>query len=263
MRTRYANIAAALIALAVAAPLRAANYTDWWWGGSALDGEGVNVGQQANTVFVSWFTYDEQGNGMWVVFSGPLDSMGKVVSGLLYRTTGPALGTTYDPAKVIRTSVGNATLTFADMHNATFAWSVNGKSGSLALVRQTYGGSGFVGDFDGFTDGNLRCSTMGYDPMPTDMPVHSKGSLSMSTAGGVASGTAQFDAYTCSWTGAYAQSGQMVHITGHATCPTPLGPASLDLTLFVLNRAVVGWQKMSSMTTGCMQTEQFALVRRD
>jgi hypothetical protein len=260
MRIRNAGIAAGLFVLTFSLPSRAANYTDWWWGGLARDGEGVNVGQQADTVFVSWFTYDEQGNGMWVVFSGPLDGTGKIVNGLVYRTTGPALGTTYDPAKVNRMKVGNATLTFSDMHHATLDWSVNGKSGSLALVRETYGGSSIAGTFDGYTDGNLHCPGMGYYGMPTDTPVHSKGSLTISAAGGQASGSALFDAYTCSWTGAYAQSGQMVHVTGSASCPM-LGTASIDLTLFVLDRAIVGWQNMSSMSNGCMQIEQFSMVR--
>ena len=263
MRINHATLAAGFLALAVALPSRAANYTDWWWGGPALSGEGVNVGQQANTVFVSWFTYDEQGNGMWVVFSGPLDNTGKVVTGTLYRTTGPALGTTFDPTKVNAAPVGTGTLTFADMHRGTFAWSVNGKSGLLSLVRQTYGASTFDGNYDGYTDGDLSCPGMGYYPMPTDTPIHSKGTLSMAAAGGQVSGTALFDAYTCTWTGTYAQSGQMVHITGSAACPLPLGPSSLDLTLFVLDRAIVGWQKMFGTTTGCSQTEQFSVVPHD
>ena len=129
---RIRTIAIALVALAFTLPARAGNYTDWWWGGAAQDGQGVNVGQQANTVFVSWFTYDLQGDGMWVVFSGPLDSTGRV-TGTFFRTTGPALGTPFDKTKVLPTPVGTGTLTFTDMHHATFEWSVEGKSGTLPL----------------------------------------------------------------------------------------------------------------------------------
>jgi len=263
MRTRLATIAATLLALTLALPLRAANYTDWWWGGAGLDGEGVNVGQQAGTVFVSWFTYDEQGNGMWVVFSGQFDSTGKVVSGAVYRTTGPALGATYDPAKVNRTPVGDATLTFLDMHRATFAWNVNGKSGSLPLVRQTYGASVIAGNFEGYTSGNLQCPGTGPYPMPTDTPVYAKGSMSISTAYGGTTGVYQFGTTACTWTGTAAQSGQLVHIAGNTTCPGTIGAGSIDLTLFVLDHAVVGWQKSSSAANGCVQTEQFSLIRSE
>ena len=74
MRIRV--VVAALVALLVGAPARAANYTDWWWGGSALTGQGLNVGQHGSMIFASWFAYDESGRGMWVVFSGPLNAAG-------------------------------------------------------------------------------------------------------------------------------------------------------------------------------------------
>ncbi len=114
----------------------AANYTDWWWN-PAQSGHGLNVGQQGNTVFLSWFTYDETGKGMWVVLSGVLH--GNVVEGDFFRTTGPKLGDAFDPAGVVATKVGTGKMTFGGLHAATFDWTVNGKSGSVALVRQSFG----------------------------------------------------------------------------------------------------------------------------
>jgi hypothetical protein len=114
----------------------AANYTDWWWN-PAQSGHGLNVGQQGNTVFLSWFTYDEAGQGMWVVLSGPL--AGNAVQGDFYRTTGPKLGEPFNPAAVAAAKVGTGRISFASLHSATFDWTVNAKSGSVALVRQSYG----------------------------------------------------------------------------------------------------------------------------
>jgi hypothetical protein len=167
--------------------------------------------------------------------------------------------------------VGGGTLTFDDMHHATFAWSVDSMNGTMALVRQTYGASRIAGDFDGFTDGNLHCDNMGMGmemgmpPEPTDMDLHAQGSLSISVAGGKATGAATFDSHACQWSGDYAQSGQLVHITGTAMCPPPVGAAVLDLTLLVVDRALVGWQRvtMSSMMASCVQMEQFSMLRRD
>jgi hypothetical protein len=271
MRIRFANIVAAFFALCLSLPATAANYADWWWGGPAQSGQGVNVGQQANLVFASWFSYDEQGNGMWLVFSGPLDGAGKVVQGTLYRTTGPALGTTFDATKVAAAAVGSGTLMFDDMHHATFVWSVDGMNGRMTLVRQSYGASRIAGDFDGFTDGTLHCDNMGMAmgmgmPMePTDMTLHAQGSLSISVAGGQATGTAAFGSQTCAWTGDAVQSGQMVHVTGTAMCPPPVGAAALDLSLLVVDRALVAWQRLtsSSMMGSCAQMEQYSMVRRD
>jgi len=272
MRVRI--VFAALVALLIAMPARASNYTDWWWGGSAQTGQGVNVGQHGGMIFASWFTYDESGNGMWLVFSGPLDAAGRVVTGTLYRTTGPALGSSFDPAKVVATSVGTGTLIFADMHHATFNWSVDGKSGTLALVRQSYGATAIAGRYEGTTDGEVVCSDMmepGPMPMPmsmppTDMAIHGPMTLSISVAGTEVNGVATVGGATCSWTGTATQSGQTVRILGTATCASPLETAALDLTLLALDRALVGWQKISTAMgmgmgmSGCTRTEQFALV---
>lgn len=72
---------------------RIANYQDWWWN-DQQSGQGLNIGQQNDVLFVSWFTYDEAGAGMWLVMSATL--VGNSVTGEWIRTTGPALGTPFD-----------------------------------------------------------------------------------------------------------------------------------------------------------------------
>src|SRR4030095_9268515 len=106
---------------------------------------------------------------------------------------------------------------------------------------------------------------MGMNPEPMDMTVHAQGSLSISVAGGEATGVPTFDAHACEWTGSYAQSGQLVHITGTESCPSPMDASNFDLTLLVVDRALVGWQKtsMTSMMNNCVRMEQFSLLRRD
>jgi hypothetical protein len=76
---------------------------------------------------------------MWLVMSrGEKLADGKY-SGTLYRTTGPSFDATpWDPAQVERTPVGNATFTFADINNGTFAYTVNGTSRSEPITRQVY-----------------------------------------------------------------------------------------------------------------------------
>ena len=45
----------------------------------------------------------------------------------------------FDPALVTPTAVGTGTLTFADVDNATFAYTVNGVSQTKAITRQAFG----------------------------------------------------------------------------------------------------------------------------
>ena len=61
-------------------------------------------------------------------------------SGTLYTTTGPPFSATpFNPALVNATAVGNATLTFSDLNNASFAYVVNGISQTKAITRQVFG----------------------------------------------------------------------------------------------------------------------------
>jgi hypothetical protein len=118
MRSRCLALAFLLATLSFATPLLAtvANYSDWWWN-DQQSGHGLNIGQQNDVLFVSWFMYDETGAGMWLTMTATL--VGNVATGNWVRTTGPQLGTTFDPALVIRTTVGTGTLTFASLHEAT------------------------------------------------------------------------------------------------------------------------------------------------
>jgi hypothetical protein len=63
-----------------------------------------------------------------------------VYAGTLFQTTGPAFDAVpFTPAQVVATAVGMGTLTFTDINNATFAYTVNGVTQSKALTRQVFG----------------------------------------------------------------------------------------------------------------------------
>jgi len=135
LRLCGAALVAALLACAAPAAATTANYQDWWWN-DQQSGHGLNIGQQEDVLFVSWFTYDEAGAGMWLVMTANL--VGTRATGDWYRTSGPPLGTPFDPTKVVKTIVGTGTLTFGSLHDATLDWTVNGKSGSVLLTRQSW-----------------------------------------------------------------------------------------------------------------------------
>jgi hypothetical protein len=114
------------------------NFSDLWWAGQSESGWGVNVTHQGNILFATWFTYGPDGKGMWLVMPRG-DSTGAMSwSGPLYTTTGPALGTPWDNAKVKATPVGTATFSYSDGNNGVFTAVVNGKTISKAIMRQTY-----------------------------------------------------------------------------------------------------------------------------
>lgn len=104
----------------------ATNFQDIWWKSPATSesGWGINLNHQGDTIFATWFTYDEGGDPLWLVVTAT-KSAPNVFTGDLYRTTGPSFSSVpFNPALVVPTKVGTATFTFADGNNATFTYTV-------------------------------------------------------------------------------------------------------------------------------------------
>jgi hypothetical protein len=122
------------------------NYQDLWWAAPAgsESGWGVNLTQQGQTIFATWFTYDLDQTPLWLSVTAPQTAAG-TFSGTLYRTTGPPFNTTpFLPAAVTATAVGTATFTFSDGNTGTFSYTVNGVSQTKAITRQVLVAPGTV-----------------------------------------------------------------------------------------------------------------------
>jgi hypothetical protein len=112
------------------------DYTDLWWNPSE-SGWGLAVTQQGSVMFLAWYVYDGSGKPMWYVAPDCVVT-GTLCTGTLYRTTGPALGATFDPSKVQATMAGSVTLTFSDANDGTLSYTVNGASATKAITRQVF-----------------------------------------------------------------------------------------------------------------------------
>ena len=114
------------------------NYTSLWWDPEE-SGWGINFSQQGDIVFGTLFTYDASGQPMWLVMSDGRKQPGRVFSGALYRTTGPAFNaqpfTPVGPGNL--TQVGTMTVGFADQF-AALAYTVNGVTVNKTLRRQAF-----------------------------------------------------------------------------------------------------------------------------
>jgi hypothetical protein len=133
-------------AAATASLAAATNYTDLWWAAPAgsESGWGINLTQEGQTIFATWFTYDLDGMPMWLSATTANTAPG-VYAGTLYRTTGPAFDAVpFNPANVVLTAVGTATFTFSDGNDATFAYTVNAVSQAKAITRQVFQAPGTV-----------------------------------------------------------------------------------------------------------------------
>ena len=115
------------------------DYSDLWWGGSSQNGWGITIIQQGSTLFPVWYTYDANGKPFWYVMpGGTWNAAGDTYSGAIYRTTGsPWVGMIYDPTKLTVTTAGTYAIKFAGT-GATFSYTADGHSGTMALVRQPF-----------------------------------------------------------------------------------------------------------------------------
>jgi hypothetical protein len=117
------------------------------WLKSPLDesGWGVNLTHQGNILVATWFTYDSDGSGMWLVMSNGSQTSAGNFSGTLYRTTGPPFNATpFTPIVFPNnyTTVGTLSFSFTDANNGTMTYTVNGITQSKPIGRLIYASGG-------------------------------------------------------------------------------------------------------------------------
>lgn len=113
----------------------AIDYTDTWWT-PAEPGWGVNLAQQNNTIYVTFYVYGIDGKPTWYAALLSRDGTGDRFTGALSRTTGTYLGA---PAWLGYTiaPAGTATFTATSPTAGTLAYSVDGVNVSKAIERIT------------------------------------------------------------------------------------------------------------------------------
>ena len=89
-------------------------------------------------IFGVWYTYETDGTRTWYVMPSGSWSNANTYSGPLYATGGPPFTAPFDPNVVEVRQVGSATLTFSSANNGTFAYSVDGVSGTKSITRQPF-----------------------------------------------------------------------------------------------------------------------------
>ena len=116
---------------------------DMWWGGSAQDGWGLNITQQAGILFGAWYTYGPDGKATWYVMTDGTWS-GNTYTGAFFSTTGSAwLGATYNPNQLQVVPTGTLSLNFIDANNASMTYAFTsgpfaGTTQTKPIVRQPY-----------------------------------------------------------------------------------------------------------------------------
>ena len=190
------------------------NYSDLW----ATTGEpgwGLNISQQADTLFATLFTYDKGERAVWYSVTLTYQSTGPngavSYAGDLYETTGPALGQPYDPRLVRYRLVGRAAIDFGDAAHGFLAYSADGVLVAKQVTRLTFAAQSPVGDYVGATsDVTYDCEDPKHNGRITDDP----GPFTIRQEdGGI---VLRFP--TCTFTGTYTQQGQIGQVDSTYEC---------------------------------------------
>jgi hypothetical protein len=112
-------------------------WTGLWWAGQAESGWGMTLTEQVDVIFATIFTYDTSGMPVWYVAS-LCQISGDMCTGALYRVTGGAPLTGEWMGTDAAVQVGTLTITFSDINNAMMEFTIDGVSGSKAIVRQVW-----------------------------------------------------------------------------------------------------------------------------
>ncbi len=125
---------------AAVSPGNGVNYEGLWWSSPAgsESGWGLNVSHQGDTIFATWFTYDESNNPLWLTLTATRTPAG-TFTGPIHYMTGPAFDSPrFDPSRVSRTSVGSATLAFSGPTEGMFSFTANATTMSKPIVRMEF-----------------------------------------------------------------------------------------------------------------------------
>ena len=253
-------VAVAAAVIAFVSPARAGSVSDLWWN-PAESGWGVNVVRQGDTMFLTFFVYAQDGQPLWLVAPSTSfvsdSSAGTVYSGPLYKTSGPWLGGSFNPAAVNVTQVGTATISWQSVTAATLTYSYSGTSVTKSLVRQTWTANYFLpGKYlGGIVLDRTGCSSPSRYESLAQFTVTMSGAtmqVAMQPSGGG------------SWSGSgpVVQTGSIAGFSGTATSCASGASGTASFSAIEANSEGITGRIDATYPGGCRETGEFAGVFR-
>ncbi|MEO8385785.1 MAG: hypothetical protein ABI583_11120 [Betaproteobacteria bacterium] len=216
-KSLLASVALALAAFASSTQSLANNYQDLWWNPNE-SGWGINISQQGDVMFATWFIYGADNQPTWIFLSRADRSgaTGNTFSGDIFRATGtPFAVVPFIPANTAATKVGTATLVFSDSRTGTLTYTVNGAQVVKQITRQVIGLYNLTGSYFGaLKRAGVGCVNAALNGDATNPAIYSvshsiaTGSLTITEVGGS----------LCNFTGTTSVFGSLIEGSGNFTC---------------------------------------------
>ena len=236
------------IIIALYGRAEASSFQDLWWN-PAESGWGVNIAQQGDTLFATWFIYGANREPLWVVMPGSARGSstvaGEVIhTGDLFQTRGSAFSVTpFVPlAGADVTKVGTATFRFTDGKQAQLTYVINGQSVTKAITRQNIVPLDLSGTYyGGFRRDATGCNNNLNNGSRLDQAIYIVTTPSQSNSITIA----EVGGDTCRFTGTFTQFGSTYEATGTYTCVSATG----------------NWSAREGMQTGSAFAMKLSLTR--
>lgn len=256
---RLAAAAVASLSLAAAASTHSTDYTDlWYW--PAEDGWGVNVVQQYDTIFTTFFVYGPDGTPRWYV--GPAvrsvaSAQGQnQFTGQLYSTLGTHFAAPWSPAAHSVQPVGTVTFNFNTPTTGTVTYTVTGLPAvTKSIVRQTWAGNVLTGNYIG----GLTAMGSSCGGGVNNGPILIHGELTIghsnlfSPVFRVDFFTANGQAAQCTFTGTYGQEGRLGRVTSGTWSCQIQGATNPPAGTFELSQIEANTKGLNARFTGADQ----------
>ncbi|HSU44783.1 MAG TPA: hypothetical protein VLN42_11260 [Casimicrobiaceae bacterium] len=188
--------------------------TEMWWNPGET-GWGVNVVLQRDVAFLTFFVYDAMGNPVWYTSDAQLATTGLAVwTGKLYATNGPWFGGPFAAGNVNVRRAGSVSFTLSALDQAELTYTVDGITVTKNLQRQTWTNEDYSGGYlGGYSIANTNC-----------FPAHGNGIeevaglVAVAQNGSAISITVSAALDTCTFGGAYSQTGKLGQVNGNYSC---------------------------------------------
>ena len=152
-KTICAGFVMAIASLAFSDAARANNYQDLWWNPSE-SGWGINISQQGDVMFATWFIYGANSQPTWIFLSNAKRSgaLGNTFSDKIYQaiTGSPFSAVPFTPSLPTNfREVGVATFVFSDARTGTLTYNIDNVQVVKQITRQTIGAFNLTGTYFG------------------------------------------------------------------------------------------------------------------
>lgn len=116
------------------------NYTDAWWGGPSEDGWGLQVMHAGDTLYLGWYTYDDDGRAVFMIANAVHTGGQRFEGDLLRGRDGTPLSQFGGhPISSGVDAVGRIVLTFSDGESGTLQVERDGQSRTVPIQRNRFG----------------------------------------------------------------------------------------------------------------------------